>query len=350
MKKNTTAKLLLIITIIFVACKDEKKECPPVERFFSETSFWNTPIPADAEIDPRSDEMIGYLKKDHSGQNFGINADEYTIPVYEVDETVPFVKVKQLEGYSQSREFQEMGVPIPESFKPSPGGDMHATIIDRKRGLAWDMFYVKKDSAGDWASYTGMVVDLRGDGVFNPDSFPVKIGESIHQYGPSRAAGVPSFAGLIMYDEIQKGEINHKLACALRFVDFQRYVYPAVWTDGNFKGGVPEGAVIQLDPNLDLSQFDLLPGDKAVAVALQKYGAVVVDFAAGNCLYAEGLWVHPGKSWKGLLRGWADYNGKNGIESIPLDYYRVLKLENVQIGGDRIKDFFQQKLVGWENN
>ena len=50
--------------------KDEKKECPPVERFFSETSFWNTPIPADAEIDPRSDEMIGYLKKDHSGQNF----------------------------------------------------------------------------------------------------------------------------------------------------------------------------------------------------------------------------------------------------------------------------------------
>ena len=353
--KNKTQILLLLVLALLASCSPASKKQARVERFFADDSFWNTPIPSDAEADPKSDHLIGLMKKDPSGFNFGINTDEYTIPVYEADGSVPLVKMKLMKGRrgaGQSKEFQEMGVPIPVNFAPSPGTDMHATIIDRDRGLAWDMFYVLKDSTGEWASYTGMVVDLRGSGVFDPADFPVKDGESIHQYGPSRAAGVPSFAGLIMYDEAAKGEINHKLACALRCVGYGEHIYPpAVWTDGNLDNGVPEGAVIQLDPNLDLSQFDLLPGDRAVAVALQKYGAVVVDFAGGNCLYAEGLWVYPEKSWKGLLRGWGDYNGTNGIASIPLDHYRVLKMKNIRTGGDRKKtEFFAPYLKYFEGD
>jgi len=345
--------------VILAGCvASSKKEANPdrVSRFFSDDSFWNTPLPENAEIDPRSEEMIGYLKKDHSGKNFGINTYNFTIPVYEADSTTPRVKMKQF-GFGdnficqQSKEFSLAEIPIPANFEPSPGGDMHATIIDRDLGIAWDMFYVVKDSLGEWSAATGMVVDLRGDGLFDPNDFPVKDDETIHSYGPSRAAGVPSFAGLIMYDEVVSGEINHKIACALRFVDYKRFVFPAIWTDGNFEGGVPEGATIQLDPNLDLSQFNLLPGDLAVAVALQKYGAVVMDFAAGNCFYAEALLDHkPGLSWDGLLTGWDEYDGTNGIESIPLNHFRVLKLENVQTGGDMKKEFFLEKLVGWEDN
>jgi hypothetical protein len=357
MNKQTLGAIALLSLLI--ACNPTAKKNPDaekparVERFFSDDSFWNTPLPDQVEIDPRSEKLIGYLKKDHWHKNFGINTNEYTIPVYEVDSSVPFVPINPIEngqGFSQSKTFREMGIPIPPDFKPSPGGDMHATIIDRDRGLAWDMFYVRQDSTGAWASFTGMVVDLRGSGVFDHADFPVKDDESIHKYGPSRAAGVPSFAGLIMYDEAAKGEINHKLACAVRFVALKQYVYPAIWTDGNFEGGIPEGAIIQLNPDLDLSQFNLLPGDAAVAKALQKYGAVVSDFAAGNALYAEGLWVHPDKSWEGILTGWDDATGNNGIPSIPLDNYRVLKLENIQTGGDKIKEFFQTSIRGWEKN
>ena len=358
-----TTQLIFAALAVFViagcaspATKEAKQE--RVERFFSDDSFWNTPLPENAEVDPRSEEMIGYLKKDHSGKKFGINTYNFTIPVYEADSTTPRVKMKQFgfaesAGFTsrQSEEFSLAEVPVPSNFEPSPGGDMHATVIDRDLGIAWDMFYVVKDSLGEWSAATGMVVDLRGDGIFDPKDFPVKDGETIHYYGPSRAAGVPSFAGLIMYDEAAKGEINHKIACALRFVDYKRFVYPAIWTDGNFEGGVPEGATIQLDPNLDLSQFDLLPGDRAVAVALQKYGAVVMDFAAGSCFYAEALLDHKeGLSWSGILTGWDEYTGTNGIESIPLDHFRVLKLENVQTGGDRKKEFFLSKLEGWEDN
>lgn len=345
-------KLLYAAFLLTLTCWScgTKKTAQTVseKRFFADDSFWNQPIAEDAETDPQSEYFIGLLKKDHSHKNFGINIKEYTIPIYEVDSSVPLVKVSNHPRhlyYQHSPLFDSIGVPIPDDFKPSPGTDKHATIVDWSRKLAWDMFLVEQDSAGNWHSCTGMVVPLDGPGVFNPADFAVKNDESIHQYGPSRAAGVPSFAGTIMYDEIMAGEINHKLACALRFVAYKQHVFPAIWTDGNFEGGIPEGAVIQLDPSLDLTPFNLTKAELVVAKALQKYGTVVVDYASGNCLYAEGLWIHSDKSWDGLLRDW-----DGGISSIPLDHYRVLKLENVQHGGDRKKDFFKKQLEGWEKN
>ena len=334
--------LSLAVLLFSSGNPDNKKEQQSyVKQFFSDASFWNQPIADNVEIDPQNAHYISLLKKDHSKQNFGINLYNYTIPIYEIDSSVPFVKVGNHPGYIFRHQpaFDKMGVPIPANFKPSPGDDQHATIIDRKRKLAWDMFLVQKDSTGQWVSCTAVIVPLDGSGVFNKADFAVKDDESIHQYGPSRAAGVPSFAGTIMYDEIKAGEIKHKLSCALRFVAYKEYVYPAIWTDGNYKGGVPEGSIIQLDPKLDISKFGLLPGELIVAKALQKYGLVVVDFAAGNVLYGEGLWIYPDKTWKGLLREW-----DGGLSSIPLDHYRVLKNTNIQKGGDRIKDFFQDLL------
>jgi len=344
--KNLVAILLLLFAI---SCHpvSKKAEQPVVKRFFAETSFWNQPLPENVQIDSLSNHYISLLKKDHTHENFGINLTRYTIPIYEVDSTVPFVKVGNHPGYEfrHHPDFDSMGVPLPSNLEPSPGTDQHATIIDWSRMLAWDMFLVEKDSSGNWVSCTGVIVPLDGPGVFDKAEFPVKDDESIHQYGPSRAAGVPSFAGTIMFDEIKAGEIRHKLSCAVRFVAYKEYVYPAIWTDGNFKGGVPEGSVIQLDPRLDLSGFDLLPGELVVAKAMQQYGMVVVDFAAANTLYGEGLWIYPDKSWDGLVR-----ERDGGIIDIPLDHYRVLQNHNIQTGGDRIKDFFQNSLEGWENN
>ncbi len=337
MKKS----LILLFLPLLAFCNNPDKKPDSSKRFFAASSFWNQQIPENTQIDTQSLHYIQLLKMDQSHQNFGINLTRYTIPIYEVDSSVPFIKVGNHVGFNFRHQaaFDSIGVPIPKDFKPSPGDDKHATIIDWTRKLAWDMFLVEKDSTGKWVSCTGAIVPLDGPGVFDKKDFNVKDDESIHQYGPSRAAGVPSFAGTIMYDEVKAGTIQHKLSCALRFVAYKQHVYPAIWTDGNYEGGIPEGSVIQLDPKLDLSKFNLLPGELVVAKALQQYGMVVVDFAAGNVLYGEGLWIYPDKSWEGLLREW-----KGGISDIPLDNYRVLKLPPIEYGGDRKKDFFKKLL------
>jgi hypothetical protein len=177
------------------------------------------------------------------------------------------------------------------------------------------MWGLRQNQDGSWTSKTGMKYPLDGEGVFRTEDFDIINGESVHFHGPSRASGVPAIAGLIMFDEVASGRIEHKLACATRFNAKQEFVFPATWTDGLVPGGIPEGAVIQLDPELDLDQFDLWPGELVVAKALQEYGMVVVDVAGGSPIYAEGLWGHPEKSWTAILREW-----DGGINSIPYEH------------------------------
>ncbi len=313
-------------------------------RFFADSSFWNQPLPRNPEIDPKSEHYISLLERDPSGKNFGINLTQYAIPVFEVNETTPRVVVRRhylsdaekrewktaRATFGHGREFDAGPVPIPEAAAPDPASDMHLALVDWKAMTAWDMWAARKLPDGSWESNTGMTYRLDGPGVFDPSEFAVSDGESIHFHGPGRAAGVPIIAGLIMYDEVASGEIAHKIACATHFNAYKEFTFPAVWTDGHYPGGIPEGAVIQLDPSLDLSRFDLLPGERVVARALQVYGMVNVDNAGGSPLYGENLNHDPkGRSWKGILWEW-----DGGIVSIPLEHFRVLKLGPVVHNGD----------------
>jgi hypothetical protein len=314
---------------------------PPPRRLFSDASFWNQPLPVHPEIDPRSDHYVSVLKREPSG-GFGINLHKWTIPVYEADATTPRHRVAkhvlspaERETWQSDREtfghgpgFDD-GVPIPKAAMPDPEEDAHFAVVDWRAMRAWDTWGFRVRPDGSFESNTGMTYALDGEGVFRTSDFAVKDGESIHFHGPSRAAGVPAIAGLILYDEVMAGEIRHKLACAIRFPALQEFVWPAAWTDGPVKDGIPEGALIQLDPDLDLSLFDVLPAERVVARAMQRYGMVLVDYAGGSTLYGEGLWGSATKSWKGLLR---DHGA--GLDRIGAEHYRVLRLPPVTRRGD----------------
>lgn len=313
------------------------------DRFFSDASFWNQPLPEHPEIDPRSDEWIAMLEQEPSGNNFGINCTKWTVPVYYADRSTPLYHidyhyltdsektvwntVNPNERFGHGPHFNP--VPIPDHALPDPEADAHFCVIDRERRLAWDMWGLHRRADGTWESNTGMVYRLDGSGTFDGFELGYVDGESCHFHGPGRAAGVPVIAGLIMYDEVMQGEIRHKLSCATRYSALQEFCYPASWTDGFTKGGIPEGAVIQLDPNLDLEPFGLTPEETIVAHALQRYGMVVVDVAGGQPVYAEGLWARKGISWEGKLREW-----DGGINSIPYSHYRIIKVEKPVYKGD----------------
>lgn len=321
-------------------------------RFFSDDSFWNQPISANAEVHPRSAEWIKLLETEPTSQGFLVNSTQWTIPVYEVDRSTPLVKVGNLTitpeekvRWHTTRNTFGHGpgfdmVPIPPQAEPDPKHDAHTAVVDWERNLVWDMWAVSRNPDGSWKSATGMVYAADGPGVFSTKDLGVKDGESVHFHGPSRAAGVPAVAGLIMYDEVMAGEIRHKIAAASRFCAYKEFVFPAAWTDGFVEGGIPEGTVIQLDPNLDLSAFKLTREERIVCVALQRYGMVLVDIAQGQPIYAEGLWGHPGKSWDGKLP-----HGDGGITRIPFKHYRILKSGAVTRQGDGRSKFAPV----WEN-
>jgi len=353
--KSHTILVLLFLGLFAFSCKNENKikTVKNNNRFFSDSSFWNQPIPENAEIDPQSDYFISLLAKEPTGNNFGINLYRFTIPVYEVDSATPRYKMGYHElteseklnwktnrkYYGHGKEYDAELVPVPKNAKPDTASDMHMALIDYNKRIVWDMWGAKQLPDGSWISKTGMKYSLDGMGVFNPSDFDIQDGESVHFHGPGRAPGVPIIAGLIMHKEVKDGEINHKIACANRFVAYKQHVFPAIWTDGMLEGGIPEGSVIQLDPKLDLSQFKLLEGEIVIAKALQKYGAVVVDFASGSVLYGELLSKNSAKTWDGLVREW-----DGGINSIPVKHYRVLKLGKIINKGDG-KRFFKKDVV-----
>ncbi len=308
-------------------------------RFFSADSFWNQPLPRDVVIDARNEQYLKCLATEPTG-GVHINASQFTIPVYSVDATTPRRRIRQrattpeqqAKAVNQRREFRHgpgfgPEIPIPDGAVPDPAGDHHAAFVDWERGIAWDVWGANKLPDGTWESYTGMTYSIDGPGVFRTEDFPVETGDSIHYYGPSRAAGVPAIAGLAMYHEIVAGRIEHKLAFAARHNAYQEFCFPATWTDGRFPGGLPEGAVVQLDPDLDLRKFDLNPGARVIARALQEYGMVNTDGAAGTVVYAEGIYWDATRSWD----GWFD---ENELKRIPIEYFRVVQLPSVIARGD----------------
>ncbi len=317
-----------------------------MKRFFNDTSFWNQPIGPNPVIDPESKQLVEFMAK-ADDRGFWLSLHKWTIPVYEVNRNTPRRKVHRRfkadgKGFMKrsipyvgpdhplghGKEFAadaEAGlIPIPDYAIADPEPDSHISLVDWESGWIWDMWAARRRDDGDWEAYTGMKYRTDGSGVFDRADFAVHNGESIHPYGPSRAAGVPELAGLIMHDEILAGRIEHKLSFATQAAALQRFVYPpACWTDGGWLKGVPEGAVLQLDPHLDLTPFKLSPSALVVARALQEYGAVCVDVAGGHPVYAEGLYGDPKKrTWNGLLNG-------NDLIEIKMPHYRVMKMENV---------------------
>ncbi len=148
------------------------------KRFFSDSSFWNQPIPADPEIDPQSEHWIGLLKTEPSGNNFGINATKWTVPVYYADSNTSrydiglhFLSDNEKDTWMTEREHFGHGpnfgknVPIPEYATPDPEQDAHFAVVDWHNRVAWDMWGLENVSGDEWITNTGMKYSLDGQNL-----------------------------------------------------------------------------------------------------------------------------------------------------------------------------------------
>jgi hypothetical protein len=288
-------------------------------RPFTDSSPWNTPIPQDAKLAPDSAALVADLAHSSKWPFFTINIEQYGIPVYWVDERTPRQRVTVTTVGGQGFDKGLAEVPIPAGAVPAVGTDKHLCIVDKAKGVEWGFWEADKQATG-WTCSVCAMSDLGGSGVRPPSARdPWWMGHG------ARACGFPLLAGLVTVDELRAGAIEHALVLAYPHIRSRYYMAPASTAQATTNEalptrGIPCGGRVQLDPALDLDRMGLSRSGRAIARALQIYGAYIGDFSGAVSLYADASPTAQAAYKAGLLD---TYEIK---ERIGLDKLRVLSL------------------------
>jgi hypothetical protein len=140
----------------------------------------------------------------------------------------------------------------------------------------------------------------------------------------TKASGFAGAAGLVWPAELKAGRIEHALFFAYPYTKGGGPVAPATSSDGRTENrpAIPEGARVQLDPDLDLGSLDLPRYQRTIATAMQNYGMILGDTGGAIGLFAVGRQSYQSDPYKGLLPTGESFPT---LEGIPLDRFRVLK-------------------------
>lgn len=226
---------------------------------FASNSPWRMLISDDPAIDPTSASMIVAVS---SPPALHANLVEFAIPIYTVDADTPTHRVSCTAEWGICP-FAGWPVPIPDGAYPHAGSDGAMVTVDEAAGTSFEFWRAAADD-GRWSASWGAVNSARGSGWG----------------GESTGSGASRLAGVVRLSEIEAGVIPHALALQSSNA-CESFRAPALKSDGRSPGPdcIPQGARLQLDPDLNLDELDLNPGERAVATAMQQYGGYLMDFA-----------------------------------------------------------------------
>ena len=188
------------------------------------------------------------------------------IPFVVVDGTQPLVPITLGGGASES---DPGPYPVPANAPIEGGvngtGDRHVLVVDNGNKKLYEMFSSFPDAmTGGWDCSSGAVFDLTSNNLR-----PL-------YWTSADAAGLPIFPGLVRFDEVASGAINH----ALRFtvVTTQHgFVSPARhWASSNTSANVPPmGLRLRLKATTNVA--GLPPEVQVICKCLMKYGMLLAD-------------------------------------------------------------------------
>ena len=162
---------------------------------------------------------------------------------------------------------------------PNSDGDRHILILDQTACKLYELYYAWPQTDGSWQAGSGAIFNLRSNAL-RPDTWT-----------SADAAGLPILAGLVRYDEVAAGAINH----ALRFTAPQTrkaYVWPARHYASSLTGAQypPMGQRFRLKASFDISGFSAT--NQIILAALKTYGMILAD--NGSSWYLSGA---PDERW-----------------------------------------------------
>ena len=171
-------------------------------------------------------------------------------------------------------------IPLSAPIEGNGTGDSHVIAVDKENGILYELYNASLNGK-HWEASSGAVFNLRSNQL------------RTEGWTSADAAGLPIFPGLVRYDEILKGEIDH----AIRFTLNSSNVKPAYISPARHKvnssGGqysLPFGARIRLKASFNISEY---PARLQVILrAMKKYGLILADI--GSNMYISGA---PDERW-----------------------------------------------------
>lgn len=282
----------------------DQSSSPVGADFFTEAgNIWNSPVPANAPVDPRSASYVARLE----GLDPVISIRKFSVPVYMADASTPRFTITPTAAYAAPGT-RLASVPIPAGATADPSDDGHLAVLDPGNKCVYELYRAQPRGSG-WTAEWVNATPSDGTGVY-PDGLG------------TRAAGFSIAAGLIWPDELRSGKIDHALVFAYPFTRKGGPVAPATRSDGRTDDptALPIGSRMILDPSIDVDALGLSPQDLTIAHTLQRYGMFLADTSGGFTLYAVNPQSFPADPYSSLWgqSTWAD------ISKIPFDRMQVL--------------------------
>jgi hypothetical protein len=239
-------------------------------RALAGDSAWNVPIDH-LPADPDSAKLISAIGGDaplHPDFGTKYKGAPWGIPYVVVGGST----LRWPVHFEYASESDDVLYPIPKDppiegsapGKPaSDDGDRHLIVVDRDFGKIYELLALHATKDG-WAASCGAVWSLLGD-THRP------IG-----WTSADAAGLPIFPGLVRYDEVEAGKIEHALRFTARKTR-RGYVGPASHfaSRDNNASLPPMGARLRLKASVDVNAFPARV--RPILVALKRYGMFLAD-------------------------------------------------------------------------
>lgn len=246
-------------------------------RVFPANNYWHADISA-LPVNARSAQWMAHTDAADTdlhpdfGPSFGEQPVPYGIPVTIVKGKPKKVKVKF--GYSDESDHRKY--PLNRKTKieggASASGDRHAIVVDARTCTLYETWDTHKRASG-WYAGSGAVWSLKSNAL-RPAGWT-----------SADAAGLPILPGLLRWDEIQSGKVDH----AIRFTveeTSNSYLWPARHRAGGSDDLAypPMGARFRLKAGFDLSGYSAQA--RTVLTAMAHYGLVLAD--NGSNWYFQG--------------------------------------------------------------
>lgn len=286
---------------------------------FPADNIWNAPVDA-LPVDPQSDAYIASIGPDvpvhpdfgaglYEGSPMGI---PYTVVTFD-QPAVPIIfaphsnEPEAIDGESDAGPY-----PIPPNA-PIEGGndsirDRHVLVVQQGSCTLFELYKAVANADGSWNAVSAAKFDLEGNEL------------RIDGWTSADAAGLPVFPGLVRFDEIASGKIEH----ALRFTvpdTRNAYVWPARHeaADSDDPGLPPMGQRFRLKADVDISGFSRT--NQIILQALKTYGMMLAD--NGSPMFIQG---EPHDFW--------DNEDLAKLKSITADDFEAVDVTSLMVNPD----------------